>query len=104
MAKKAVISAVLWPNRKKIYFFKGKNYIHYDINKDQVDSGYPKKIKDNGNSEFNVEGAFKLMLVKISEASDEMPNNWDNSLKKFCSNRSEVVHEIEKWSSASVKS
>ncbi|MCK5727517.1 MAG: hypothetical protein KAH22_11925 [Thiotrichaceae bacterium] len=55
--------------------------------------------------EFNAEGAFKLVLVKISEAPDEMPNNWDNPLKIFYSNnRSEVVREIEKWASASVKS
>ena len=36
-------AAVVW-NNGKAYFFKGANYIRYDIKTDKVDAGYPKPI------------------------------------------------------------
>jgi len=38
-------AAVNWGNGK-IFFFKGGQYLRYDINKRRVDSGYPKPIDD----------------------------------------------------------
>ena len=35
-------AAVVW-NNGKAYFFKGTNYISYDIASDRVDPGYPKE-------------------------------------------------------------
>ena len=40
-------AAVYWPNRGekgKTYFFRGNEYVRFDIATDKVDSGYPKKI------------------------------------------------------------
>ncbi len=40
-------AAVLWPDKGaegKMYFFRGDEYIRYDLKKDKADSGYPKKI------------------------------------------------------------
>ncbi len=37
---------VLWPNGKA-YFFKGNQYIRYDMAEDKVDAGYPKPIAGN---------------------------------------------------------
>lgn len=31
----------------QVYFFKGKEYMRYDMNRGKVDSGYPRLIKDN---------------------------------------------------------
>jgi hypothetical protein len=43
----AGISAyVLWTNGKA-YFFKGSEYIRYDVDVDKVDAGYPKPIAEN---------------------------------------------------------
>ena len=39
-------AAVLW-NNGKAYFFKGDEYIRYDIYQEMMDPDYPKKIKDN---------------------------------------------------------
>jgi hypothetical protein len=39
-------AAVVW-NNGKAYFFKGAEYIRFDIAADRVDSGYPKPIKGN---------------------------------------------------------
>lgn len=39
-------AAVTW-NNGKIYFFKGENYIRYDIAADRADSGYPQNIALN---------------------------------------------------------
>ncbi len=39
-------AAILWPNGKA-FFFKGDEYIRFDINTDKVDPGYPKSIVDN---------------------------------------------------------
>ncbi|MDP1774858.1 MAG: hemopexin repeat-containing protein [Methylobacter sp.] len=41
-----VNAAVVWGNGK-VYFFKGSQYIRYDIVADKVDAGYPKPIKGN---------------------------------------------------------
>jgi hypothetical protein len=41
-----VSAAVVW-NNGKAYFFKGSQYIRYDIAADQVDPGYPKPISGN---------------------------------------------------------
>ncbi|HEY1065036.1 MAG TPA: hemopexin repeat-containing protein [Pirellulales bacterium] len=40
-------SAVLWNNGKKVFFFKGDQYVRFDVDADKVDEGYPKKIDDN---------------------------------------------------------
>lgn len=37
-------AAVGWPNKNRLYFFKGDEYIRYDTSKNRVDPGYPKKI------------------------------------------------------------
>lgn len=37
---------VMWPNGKA-YFFKGSEYIRYDLATDKVDAGYPKPISGN---------------------------------------------------------
>lgn len=42
----AIDAALVWPGNKKAYLFKGDEYLRYDIKKDTMDSGYPKKIKD----------------------------------------------------------
>ena len=39
-------AGVVW-NNGKAYFFKGDEYIRYDLSNDSVDSGYPKKIVSN---------------------------------------------------------
>ncbi|HWS88934.1 MAG TPA: hemopexin repeat-containing protein [Pyrinomonadaceae bacterium] len=39
-------AVVMWPNGKA-YFFKGSEYIRYDVATDKVDSGYPKPISGN---------------------------------------------------------
>jgi hypothetical protein len=39
-------TAVVW-NNGKAYFFKGSEYIRYDIATDRVDAGYPRPIKDS---------------------------------------------------------
>ena len=41
-----VDAAVVW-NNGKAYFFKGSEYIRYDIATDKTDAGYPKPIKGN---------------------------------------------------------
>jgi hypothetical protein len=41
-----VDAAVVW-NNGKAYFFKGSDYIRYDIAADKTDAGYPKPIKGN---------------------------------------------------------
>jgi len=41
-----VNAAVVW-NNGKAYFFKGSEYIRYDIATDRVDAGYPQPIKNN---------------------------------------------------------
>ena len=40
-----VNAAVVW-NNGKAYFFKGSEYIRYDIATDKTDAGYPKPIKN----------------------------------------------------------
>ena len=40
-------AAVNWGNGK-VYFFKGSQYMRFDIKLDRVDPGYPKSIKDWG--------------------------------------------------------
>jgi len=45
----AFISPAVWDERygwdsKKAFFFKGDEYMRYDINREEVDSGFPKKI------------------------------------------------------------
>lgn len=37
---------VVWGNGKA-YFFRGDEYIRYDIKEDKVDPGYPKRIESN---------------------------------------------------------
>ncbi|HLP48091.1 MAG TPA: hemopexin repeat-containing protein [Candidatus Deferrimicrobium sp.] len=44
--KNGIDTAVNWDNGK-IYFFKGNQYIRYDINADRADGGYPKAIDNN---------------------------------------------------------
>ncbi|MCX5302831.1 hemopexin repeat-containing protein [Streptomyces sp. NBC_00160] len=39
-------AAVVWPGKGKAYFFKGPDYLRFDIKADKVDEGYPKKIVD----------------------------------------------------------
>ena len=39
-------AAVLW-NNGKAYFFRGDEYIRYDIYQEMIDPGYPKKIKES---------------------------------------------------------
>src|SRR6266849_6688322 len=40
-------TAVVWPNGKA-YFFKGSQYIRWDLNSARVDSGYPATIASGG--------------------------------------------------------
>jgi len=40
------IDAVVFMGNGKVCFFKGKEYIQYDINADKADPGYPKPIND----------------------------------------------------------
>lgn len=42
--KNGVDAAVKWPFNNKVYFFKGDEYIRHDIDKGEIDEGYPKKI------------------------------------------------------------
>jgi len=39
-------AAIMWPNGKA-YFFRGSEYISYDLETDKVDAGYPKPISGN---------------------------------------------------------
>ena len=39
-------AAAVW-NNGKAYFFKGSQYLRYDIAADKVDAGYPKPIAGN---------------------------------------------------------
>ncbi|BAZ49247.1 hypothetical protein NIES4103_18580 [Nostoc sp. NIES-4103] len=41
------IDAVLNAGNGKAYFFKGNQYIRYDLNRDQADEGYPYLIRDH---------------------------------------------------------
>ncbi|MBC8339746.1 MAG: hypothetical protein ISR51_08125 [Rhodospirillales bacterium] len=43
------IDAVFKWTDEKVYFFKGDEYLRYNMVKDKVDKGYPKKIKGNWN-------------------------------------------------------
>ena len=40
-------AALLWKGNKKAYFFKGDQYIRFNVKADKVDSGYPVKISKN---------------------------------------------------------
>lgn len=40
-------AALLSADKTKVYFFKGNEYVRYDISTDQMDSGYPLPIADN---------------------------------------------------------
>jgi hypothetical protein len=40
-----VDAAVAWPNGKA-YLFRGDSYVRYDVADEQLDDGYPRKIKD----------------------------------------------------------
>jgi hypothetical protein len=44
--KSGIDASVVW-NNGKAYFFKGDQYIRYDMKTDKVESGYPKKITGN---------------------------------------------------------
>lgn len=45
----AVIDAVLYnENNQKFYFFQNDQYYRFDLHKDRVDTGYPKKIDQDG--------------------------------------------------------
>jgi hypothetical protein len=50
-------AAVNWGNGK-VYFFRGSEYLRYDITLDQVDPGYPKSIASNWNGIWadNIDG------------------------------------------------
>ncbi len=43
---KGIDAAVLW-NNGKAYFFKGDEYIRYDIYQEMIDPGYPQKIQES---------------------------------------------------------
>ncbi|WP_226643138.1 alkaline phosphatase family protein [Microbulbifer variabilis] len=40
-------AALKWPNSKVYFFLEDGNYLRYDLEDDQLDSGYPKPINDN---------------------------------------------------------
>lgn len=67
---KDIDAVLLWHDDKKAYFFKGDQYIRYDVENDTMDSGYPKTIADkwgNWPEEFSsVDAAF---LVKEKEVA-----------------------------------
>jgi hypothetical protein len=42
----AISAAVVWPNGKA-YFFRGVEYLRYDIARQRFDDGYPKAIFSN---------------------------------------------------------
>ncbi len=46
--KGRIDAVMVSPNKKKVYFFKGKNYIRWDVDKDRKDPGYPKQIGVGG--------------------------------------------------------
>ena len=46
--KTGVDAALRHPTNGKVYFFKGSEYARYDLQRDRVDPGYPKKIGVDG--------------------------------------------------------
>ena len=40
-------AAICWPGNGKAYFFKGDQYLRYDIAGDKTDAGYPRPIAGN---------------------------------------------------------
>lgn len=66
-------AAVNWGNGKA-YFFKGDEYIRYDLKKDQADSGYPLKIKDHWSGLDTFSGGANAIDAAI---------NWGNGITYF---------------------
>ncbi|GAB2899351.1 alkaline phosphatase family protein [Microbulbifer echini] len=40
-------AALKWPNNKVYFFLNDGNYLRYDLEEDQLDSGYPQAVNDN---------------------------------------------------------
>jgi hypothetical protein len=73
---------------KKYYFFKGDEYIRYDIEKEKADKGYPKKINENwiGLNSFN----------RKSTKIDTVIVNSDNTKYYFFMGDEYISYDIEK--------
>ena len=50
----AKMSAVLW-NDAKAYFFKGSEYVRYDVAGDKADDGYPQSISSGWAGVFDAD-------------------------------------------------
>jgi YbgC/YbaW family acyl-CoA thioester hydrolase len=78
-------AAVLW-NNGKAYFFKGDEYIRYDIYKEMTDQGYPKKIK---------EGLGKQWPLKFTKGIDAAVTV-DNCTAFFFKEDQYIVYDMSK--------
>ena len=73
-----VDTAIYW-NNSKAYFFKGEWYVRYDRDRDHVDPGYPRLIRDDwpGLFESNIKVAFAVGDTKAYFFKDDMCIRWD---------------------------
>ena len=67
-------------NSKKCYFFKGKEYIRFDIKRDQIDEDYPKHIKGN--------------WINIWEKDIDAAINWGNGKVYFFKGKQYIRHDL----------
>ena len=93
----SVDAAIYWPDNQKAYFFKGDNYIRFDIISGTTDSGYPKNTPqywpginfskidascywyENNHSYFFSGDQFILYDVIEDKAVDGYPKKIDNT-------------------------
>lgn len=87
--KTGIDAVVNWGNGK-VYFFKGGEYVRYDIKNDRVDDGYPKPI--NG---FNEEGRrlWPGMPPEFAKGIDAVVN-WGNGKAYFFKGNNYVCYDI----------
>ncbi len=94
------IDAAVNRGNGKAYFFRGANYIRYDITSDVVDSGYPKAIAGNWGGVFagGVSAAVEWPFARVDAGGLRAPVNqqaWRTDPVTATENRVSVHFELE---------